>query len=73
MIAVSDPQRPRTNRVSRRLLGWTLLLALLGLAASCGGDDREPIRVQASTVDGQVVIVDDLADRDTMLWFWAPW
>jgi len=41
--------------------------------AACGGNDRDPIRVQAATIDGQVVIVDDLADRDTMLWFWAPW
>lgn len=50
-------------------------IAILMMATSCGGadDERSAIRVQGPSVHGDVLVIDDLGDTDTVLWFWAPW
>lgn len=47
-------------------------------ATACGGSEaaaptRNQMRVQALSVQGEMMVVNDLAETDTMLWFWAPW
>jgi hypothetical protein len=67
-------------RMPRVVVG---LMAVL-ITGACGGmdddDDRTSATVgpdmfegTATTVDGEEVDLATLADRDLVVWFWAPW
>jgi hypothetical protein len=59
-----------------------LALALALLVAACG-DSEEPRAAdpldadtfagEAETVEGGTLDLGTLADRDLVVWFWAPW
>lgn len=46
-------------------------LCIIGCAPA--GSERDPITVQATSVQGERIAYQDLGDTDTLLWFWAPW
>jgi hypothetical protein len=57
---------------------WAVPLLLLVVA--CGDDEGSSesgaaidFSGEASTVDGGQVDLGDHADRDLVVWFWAPW
>jgi hypothetical protein len=62
---------------------WAVLLLPLALVVACGGGEgssepAEPAAAidfsgEAPTVDGGRVDLGDYADRDLVVWFWAPW
>jgi hypothetical protein len=70
------------------MTGWRRLLvrgAVVAVALLVGcGDGREGTETEATvnddafdgvatTVDGDEVALADFADRDLVVWFWAPW
>ncbi len=81
------PHLRRTDGKQRRLLAMLAVAVLF--AASCSGSDTEAgsetaapsgdvlasdvFDAEATTVDGQVFDLAQLADSDLVLWFWAPW
>ena len=65
------------------LVAAAMVLALVFVAASCGGGydsgasfgapdgtDRDFV---ATSLDGYEVALADYAGQDVMVWFWAPW
>ena len=66
--------------IRRRLL----VLGVLAHVAGCGGSDAPEARTvgdldpivftrTADTVTGDRIELADYADRDLVVWFWAPW
>ncbi len=80
--------RRRTDG-KQRLLPAMLIVAALFAASCSGSDAEsaagsdaassgdvlasEVFDAEATTVDGQVFDLAQLADSDLVLWFWAPW
>ncbi|MEM7337521.1 MAG: hypothetical protein AAF467_02670 [Actinomycetota bacterium] len=77
------PRRAGRRRRTGRLAAAAIALALV--AAACGSGDEQAgtgalneisastFDAQATTVSGEPFDLGELADRDLVLWFWAPW
>jgi hypothetical protein len=70
----------RDPRRTRRRATALCALVFVGLAGSCGGGgpdtialDGDPLRGTVETVDGGQLELDEFADADLVVWFWAPW
>lgn len=80
---------PQTNqRLRRRRTAAATLVALMLVLAGCSGSDEDSVAAssgggdvlspatfegEAMSVSGETVDLATLADRDLILWFWAPW
>ena len=78
-----------TSRRSRPRALVGLVVALALIAAACGGSDADVesaaaggssevldaavLSGQATTVAGDSFDLGTLADKDLVVWFWAPW
>lgn len=84
--AASPPTVCRVSHTLRRLLG--IIAATAAFAAGCGGSGSEtsaglggnegvaadwPHTFIADQLGGGQFDANDLAGRDVILWFWAPW
>jgi len=50
------------------------MVALLVASTGCQADaEQAQVPLRANAVGGGLVEFDNLADADTVLWFWAPW
>ena len=62
---------PHSSSIARLI---AIMLALLMAAVGCGdGEEPDTIRLQANAVGGGQLFYENLAEQDTVLWFWAPW
>lgn len=80
---------PQTNqRQRRRRIAAAPLVAMILVLAGCSGSDDVSVTAspgggdvlspatfegEAMSVSGETVDLATLADRDLILWFWAPW
>jgi len=65
--------------LTRRTVGFVVLVALLVAACGSSGTGSEPEQALAqlegefATLDGTSVDLAELQGQDVVLWFWAPW
>jgi hypothetical protein len=68
-----------TVSVPRMLAGLMAILVVVGCGMDMGDDqaastaDGDMFEGTATTVDGEEVDLAAFADRDLVVWFWAPW
>lgn len=75
--------RTTKGRALRTAVTALSLAVGLVLVAGCGSDEEpaatgdvlaaEVFDAEATTIDGEPFDLGELADRDLVLWFWAPW